>query len=156
MEAVQMIELTSPGVARSSQRFADDRRAAAMVEFAIVLPILLMFIFASIDFGRAYFLYNNLANAAREGARLGAVQFPDPRTSVAVVQARVRERIATFGGTANANDATVNVTFTPNVGVVQTITVQVQNFPFSAITPLPQLQNITITTQAAFRHEGAL
>lgn len=40
-----------------------------LLEFAIVLPFLLVFVVGIIDFGGAFNLKQNMANAAREGAR---------------------------------------------------------------------------------------
>lgn len=45
----------------------------ALVEFAMVLPLLLVLVFGIIDFGRAFQTWITLTNAAREGARLGTV-----------------------------------------------------------------------------------
>ena len=45
----------------------------AMVEFALVLPILMMVLWGAIDFGRAYWSYQQLSSAASEGARKAAV-----------------------------------------------------------------------------------
>ncbi len=44
-----------------------------LVEFALVLPLLVLLFFGIIEFGRVIFTYNTLANAAREGARFGIV-----------------------------------------------------------------------------------
>ncbi|CAA9302610.1 MAG: hypothetical protein AVDCRST_MAG77-5792 [uncultured Chloroflexi bacterium] len=41
----------------------------AVVEAALVLPILLLFLLGTIDLGRAFTVYVSVANAAREGAR---------------------------------------------------------------------------------------
>jgi Flp pilus assembly protein TadG len=51
---------------------ARDRGAAA-VEFALLLPVLLLVIFGMIDFGRALNTQITLTQAAREGARLAAL-----------------------------------------------------------------------------------
>lgn len=40
-----------------------------LVEFALVLPLLLLFLFGALDLGRAFFSYIAITNAAREGAR---------------------------------------------------------------------------------------
>lgn len=48
-------------------------RGAALVEFAIVLPVFLMFILAAIDWGWFFVVRDAAANAAREGARAGVV-----------------------------------------------------------------------------------
>jgi len=45
----------------------------ALVEFALVFPILMLLIFGIFDMGRAVFAYNAVANAARDGARVAMV-----------------------------------------------------------------------------------
>lgn len=47
-------------------------RGAVIVEFAIVLPILLFMMLATAEFGRAFFQYNTLTKAVRDGARYAA------------------------------------------------------------------------------------
>ena len=49
------------------------RRAAVTVEFAIALPILILFTFTGIEFARVNMIRNTAANAAYEGARAGIV-----------------------------------------------------------------------------------
>jgi len=51
----------------------DDQRGAALVEFALCLPLLLVVIAGIVDFGFAFQRYEVLTNAAREGARLGTL-----------------------------------------------------------------------------------
>lgn len=46
---------------------------AAAVEFAIIVPVLLLIVAGIVDFGRAFFTEIQLANAAREGARAAVV-----------------------------------------------------------------------------------
>jgi Flp pilus assembly protein TadG len=50
----------------------DKRQAQGMVEFALVLPILLLLVFGIIEFGRLLFLFASVSSASREGARYGA------------------------------------------------------------------------------------
>lgn len=50
-----------------------SERGAAAVEFALVLPILLMLVLGTIEFGRAYNVQISLTHAARESARIMAV-----------------------------------------------------------------------------------
>jgi Flp pilus assembly protein TadG len=54
---------------------------AAAVEMALVLPLLLFVLFGIIDFGRAFNTQIQLSQAAREGARLVAMQSPTSLTS---------------------------------------------------------------------------
>ena len=46
----------------------------SLVEFAMVLPLFLVLLFGLVDFGRAFYSWMIVTNAAREGARAGAVQ----------------------------------------------------------------------------------
>jgi hypothetical protein len=43
----------------------------SLVEFAMVLPLILVLLFAIVDFGRAFQSWITITNAAREGARVG-------------------------------------------------------------------------------------
>ena len=60
---------------------------AAAVEFALMLPLLLLLVFGIIDFGRALNAQITITQAAREGARLDALNQPNvvPRTQAAAV-----------------------------------------------------------------------
>jgi Flp pilus assembly protein TadG len=53
----------------SRRRREPVERGASAVEFALVLPLLLLVIAGIVDFGRALFTQVILTNAAREGAR---------------------------------------------------------------------------------------
>ena len=62
----------------------------AMVEFALIAPVLLLLIGASVDLGRGVLIYNLLSGAARETARMASVEdnsgsntLPPPCTSLA-------------------------------------------------------------------------
>ena len=59
----------------SRQRSRRNRRAAgqSLVEFALVFPVLIVLLIAIFDLGRLVFAYNNITNAAREGARVGII-----------------------------------------------------------------------------------
>lgn len=48
-----------------------------LVEYALVLPVLLLFLFGIIELGIIVFSYDTIANAAREGARYGVVHAGD-------------------------------------------------------------------------------
>ncbi len=47
-----------------------SQRSQALIEFALVSPVLLLLLFGVIDIGRAIFYYDTLNHAAREGARV--------------------------------------------------------------------------------------
>ena len=71
---------------RPANGHAPDRGSVA-VEFALLLPMLLLIVFGIIDFGRALNAQITLTQAAREGARLAAVNQPNvvSRTQAAAV-----------------------------------------------------------------------
>ena len=50
-----------------------NRRGAALVEFALILPLLLLFVFGIIEFGSMLLTYQAVGQLAREGARSGAL-----------------------------------------------------------------------------------
>lgn len=49
-------------------------RGAAAVEFALVVPVLLILVLGIVEFGRAYNIQTTLSSAAREGVRVMALQ----------------------------------------------------------------------------------
>lgn len=53
--------------------FANDISGVAAVEFALLLPVLLAFVFGIINFGALLYNQAVITNAAREGARWGAI-----------------------------------------------------------------------------------
>lgn len=79
-----------------------SHKGAAAIEFAIVLPLLILLIFAMIEFGLYLFNRQVIANAAREGARYGIVARPVRRSNSEITQ-QVRDwseqHLVTFGGT---------------------------------------------------------
>lgn len=60
------------------RRITPDRAAQAIVEFAIVLPLLVVLTLGVIEVGRVVFIYAAVTNASREAARFGsAIGFDD-------------------------------------------------------------------------------
>lgn len=56
-----------------SRNITRDERGQAVTEFAVILPVLLMVLFAIFQFGVIFNNYIQVTSAAREGARKGAV-----------------------------------------------------------------------------------
>jgi Flp pilus assembly protein TadG len=50
-----------------------DGGGQGLVEFALIFPLMALMLFGIFDFGRAVYAYNTIANAARDGARVAAV-----------------------------------------------------------------------------------
>lgn len=49
------------------------RSGQAVVEFALILPLFMLLVFGTLEFGRAYYDMHLITNAARGGARLGSL-----------------------------------------------------------------------------------
>ena len=83
-----------PGLLKNPQ-------GATTVEFAVVLPLLLVLIFGIIEFGLFLFNRHVMTNAVREAARAGIV-VRIPRLSDAEIETIVRntceQHLVTFGG----------------------------------------------------------
>lgn len=62
----------TPG--RPSRRGRGDG-GAALVEFAIILPVFFLLVFGIIEFGYVFFQQLDLRHGAREGARLAAINY---------------------------------------------------------------------------------
>lgn len=73
-----------------------NQRGVAAVEFALLLPVLIMVLFGIIEFGIALSRQQVLDTASREGARLGIRQVV-PRPTAADIQAQAR-RVFTQAG----------------------------------------------------------
>ena len=123
-------------------------RGAAAVEFALVLPVLLLVLFGMIDFGRALNAQIMVTQAAREGARLGAL---------GVAPATVTSRAQAAMGTL-LPVVTVNTGTACPVGAAAGVDAVVKvSYTFSFITPVGAIgamfgtaifgSNITLTGQ---------
>ena len=62
---------------RRKKIFKNEKGASA-VEFALILPILVILIFGIVEFGIAFNNYITITHAAREGARRAAVDLFNP------------------------------------------------------------------------------
>lgn len=132
-------------------RFARDESGATMVEFAILLPVLCIFIFGAIDFGRALKVYNNLAAAARDGARYGASQEPP---SVAGIITRTQTAFqGAMGMTLPAGKIQVSVGPEAGPGRPQWVQVNINDYQYDPWTPIPGGQALTFNIRARFRGE---
>ena len=82
-----------------------ETEAAALIEFAVSLPLLIVLVVGIFDFGGAFNLKQELNNAAREGARFGAAQ---PTNDLGLGQPpsvnAVRYLVDSYLQTAHIND----------------------------------------------------
>ena len=106
---------------RSTKRNRQDGQG--LVEFALLLPVLMLILMSVFDFGRAIYAYSVVANSAREGARFAITDPDNPDDIITVVQN------AAIG--LDLAQLTVSVTY-PGVDLTR---VEV-NYTLELITPL--------------------
>jgi Flp pilus assembly protein TadG len=80
---------------RTFGRLRGDQKGQALVEFALVAPVLLLLLLGIIDLARAWNVYQVLTDAGREGARLAVVDNGSTAADVenVVIQAAARAGI---------------------------------------------------------------
>jgi len=125
--------------------YRKHNQGQSLVEFALTLGILMVFVLVIVDLGRVAYTYSSLHNAAREGARYGAIH----PTHYSQIEAATRRLTAGL----NQNLLSFSLTY-PTTSVVR-VTLQYQ---FTPATPILQLIRygsgmITLQSQATMRIE---
>lgn len=121
------------------------RRGQELVEFALVLPVLLLVVMSILDLGRAIYYYSAVHNSAREGARYGII-YPDDFPGIEDV---VRTKAVGLD--------IAELTITPARPDEQTIQVTV-TFRFQVVTPIVGAllgsNEVTLGTRSTMHIEG--
>ena len=76
---------TAARLVRAADRRARSSRGTTAVEFAIVVPLLLLILLGIIDFGRLLFVQVSLNAASREGARAASLYSPTSAQQSSVI-----------------------------------------------------------------------
>jgi hypothetical protein len=118
-------------------------RGQSLVEFALVVPVLLVILLGGIDMGRLYFGWVNLNNAARIAANYAAVNTAGPFGAGSAYETTVKNDT---GGINCAALAVPPPVFSPNTNVGSTATVTMTCsfglvFPF--VGPIPMAATST-------------
>jgi len=122
-------------------RHRDGRRGQSLVEFALVMPVLLIILLGIFDFARAWSAHQTITAAAREGARR-AVIF-DPTIDSVSVRKRVQEVISSAGYNPNAPYTTVTINgWRGGVGKATEVYVT-YNYQFTFLRPFIKLFNVS-------------
>lgn len=99
--------MTNNAVCRLGTGHPRRERGAVAVEFALILPLLLMLVFGVISFGFVLAQKATLSSAVRDGARYGSVNLYAGDHSCSTVIARARAAASTIG--MSGNDVTFTV-----------------------------------------------
>ena len=123
------------------------KRAAVAVEMAVVTPVLLTMLFGIIEFGWLFTVRSTMVNAAREGARLGALQ----GVSAAQIVDRTNELLVPM----NIDDnCTVSVQMPTDAAPNVTVTVSAPRSSISLLGNFFNMTSGTISGTASMRREG--
>ncbi|MDQ1729391.1 MAG: hypothetical protein QOD33_1516 [Pyrinomonadaceae bacterium] len=120
---------------RLTRKTKENERGSTLVEFAIGATVFLTVMFGVLEFGRALWVHNALADAARRGARYAVVH---PATDYNAVK-----NVVVYGDPAGGSTPLVSNLTTSNVDVNYsgfglsggTATVSVTNYSFQFVVP---------------------
>jgi Flp pilus assembly protein TadG len=131
---------------RQIKRMCRNRRGNAVIEFALVLPLLLLIVFGITEFGRAIMTTNILHTAAREGARLAAVSDMGDTLSV-------QTRVVTVMQAAGVDVKSITVDYSAaNKSVTVTVTSDFEVLSAGVLDPF--MGTIELTGKTVMRYEG--
>ena len=126
----------------------DNERGVVLIEFALVLPLLLVLLAGMFDLGLAFQRYQAVTNAAREGARM-AVLPGYSTTPGGDVDDRVRAYLAASGVPGTPTIVVTKIPMTPVGGgaVFTTMKVHVQvTHTFTLLGPIATMVGGTFGT----------
>jgi Flp pilus assembly protein TadG len=134
---------------------------AELIEFALVLPLLLLVFAGIVDFAILFQNYEVVTNAAREGARVGVLQ----DFTATDVQNRVAKYLAASGLTAVAPVPTVTYSTLqlsvggPSIDVIKVVVQYPHQFifigPAMALVNGGGIANLTLASSSTMRRESA-
>ena len=126
-----------------------NEKGQSLVELALILPVLVLLLFGTVEFGRTFYSYITVTGAVREGVREAAVGKNDTE-----IEARVREALTLPQGASEVH----SITITPSEGSRITgvpVTVELR-YDMPLVTPLLNtfLPNpVPLTASATMRRE---
>jgi len=116
----------------------DPQRSQAIVEFALIAPILILLFFAIVDFGRVIYVYATLNQAVNEGARTAIRDSPLLPTNLDVQRAVRQHAVDVSLANPCPNGPITSATPPANQGWIY---ITEPNPPTSVETLSPSLEN---------------
>ncbi len=138
-----------------SARFRRSDAGQALVEFALVMPVVLLMLVGIIEFGRAWNVQQVITDAAREGCRQGVLA--NPAITQASVVGTINTALARAAIDTNVTQITL-IGFGAGTGTLLTVDVQTPyQFRFLGVlinlTGLGQNGYVLLRTQFVMRNE---
>ncbi|HUG13517.1 MAG TPA: TadE/TadG family type IV pilus assembly protein [Thermomicrobiales bacterium] len=130
-----------------SARGRSGRRATrgqALVELALIAPVLVLMLAISADFGRALTAYITVSSAAREGAAFGMMSAANATNTSGIRDAALADAPMIWGTAPTVSPST---DIDDNGYTRVTVTVSYTFTPFLSIPPIPNSLNMTRTVQ---------
>lgn len=128
-------------------KILSGEKGASAVEFAIILPILVMLVFGIIQFGLVFNKYIAITHAAREGARLAAVGVYEEYG-----YDYFKQKVQDSAPTVEIIDPII-VDDPEGIGIGNPVTVTVTGETFNIDIPFVGQWSIPLTSQATMRRE---
>jgi Flp pilus assembly protein TadG len=132
--AAPTIAAETPAVARPRD-WRTKSRGQSLVEFALITPILVLFLALAADFGRAYTAYITIGSAAREGASYGSASLTQSTDTTGITAAALADAPSIWGTAPTVSSSTGTDTWTYKYVQVQV------NYTFSPIIRVPPIPN---------------
>lgn len=128
-----------------------NRKAAALVETAVILPIFVMLMVGLVEFSRMLMVKQVITNAAREGARAGAVNLDDGQALLTAQS--VSENYMVISG-VESDPATVTPSFVEASGTPALQVVIDYNYDSLLTSFIPGISGtLTLRSTAVMRRE---
>lgn len=121
-----------------------SERSQSLVEFSLVLPVLLLLVLGTVDFGMAFKSYVELTNATREGARyavVGNAAGAYPTDCTGSDRGNVVSRVCKTADLPVADMTSVSVTY-PNGQATGNSVVVSAGYHYKLITPLSSVMQL--------------
>lgn len=115
------------------------QKGVALVEFALVLPFLLLLTMITTEFGRAMYQYNTLTKSVRDAVRYLSLQTPGTK----IPEARNLLVYGNLAGTGTPLALGLTTSHVPNPTwqtagtnpVINTVTVRIEGYTFNSMFP---------------------
>ena len=127
-----------------------SRRGAAVVEFALIVPVMLTFTFGLIEVSRISMIKEAVVQASREGARVGV----RPTATIADVKARVQEELTIMNITGASVEITPGYLETAEPGDDVTVRITIAIADISYVPGFFSLGGVDIVAETVMRRES--
>jgi Flp pilus assembly protein TadG len=134
-------------ITRIVRKQSKMRRAAAVVEMAVVAPVLLTIVFGIIEFGWTFMCYQSIVNAAREGCRVAVLE--------GATDSDIQTRVSAYMNLVGLSTYTLTVTHATSGDPTETVKIAVPYARVSLLNGYFGGTNFNLTGKACMRKEGA-